>query len=64
METEEWRLRQGAMSVYYAQQNYAAENDEQFTEDVFALLPFLSYPVEDEGILLGECMGIPMIDLG
>ena len=64
VETEEWRLRQGAMAVYYAQQKYASEHDGQFTEDVFALVSYLSYPVEDEGILLGECMGIPIIDLG
>ena len=52
------------MAVYYAQQNYASEHDGQFTEDVFALVNYLSYPVEDDGVLLGECMGIPVIDLG
>ena len=51
-------------AVYYAQQKYASEHDGQFTEDVFALVNYLSYPVEDEGVLLGECMGIPIIDLG
>ena len=60
----EWTLRQGAMAVYYAQQKYALENGGQFTEDVFALVNYLSYPVEDEGVLLGECMAIPIIDLG
>ena len=64
VESAEWTLRQGAMALYYAQQKYAAENGGQFTEDVFALVNYLSYPVEDEGVLLGECMGIPVIDLG
>lgn len=61
---QEWTVRQGAMAVYYAQHNYAKENDGHFTEDVFALVDYLTYPLDDEGVLLGECMGIPIIDLG
>ena len=62
--TAEWTLRQGAMAVYYAQQKYSTENDGDFTDDVFSLVDYLTYPVDDEGVLLGECMGIPIIDLG
>ena len=62
--SQEWTIRQGAMAVYYAQHKYSAENDGDFTEDVFTLVDYLTYPVVDEGVLLGECMGIPIIDLG
>ena len=61
---QSWTLRQGAMALYYAQQNFAAENEGEFTGDVFALVDFLTYPVTDEGVLLGECMDIPIINLG
>ena len=61
--SQSWSLRQGAMALYYAQHNFAAENDGKFTEDVFALVDFLTYPVTDEGVLLGECMDIPVISL-
>jgi len=60
----EWVVRQVAMAVYYAEHNYAADHDGLFTDDVFQLVEFLTWPEPDQGVLLGECASMPVIDLG
>eukprot|EP00092_Neocalanus_flemingeri_P041565 GFUD01045267.1.p1 GENE.GFUD01045267.1~~GFUD01045267.1.p1 ORF type:complete len:399 (+),score=134.63 GFUD01045267.1:53-1249(+) len=60
----EWVVRQIAMAVYYAEHNFADDHDGIFTEDVLELVEFLTWPEPDQGILLGECAGIPRIVLG
>ena len=60
----EWEVRQVAMAVYYAQHNYATSHGGSFTDDVLELVPHLSWPDTDPGVLVGECTGIPRIVLG
>jgi len=65
VDEEEWTLRQVIMSLYYAQHNYADENQGLFTDDIFSLAEFITYPSQnlDEGILLGQCTNVPDIIL-
>jgi len=53
------------MSLYYAQHNYADKNQGLFTDDIFSLAEFITYPSQDldQGILLGQCTNVPDIIL-
>ena len=60
----EWEVRQVAMAVYYAEHNYAAAHNHIFTDNPLDLTEYLTWPEKEEGILLGKCTTIPVIDLG
>jgi len=62
---EEWTLRQVAMGLYYAEQSFShGPGGGSFTDDLVALLPFLSWPDPDPEILLGVCSSPPVVTLG
>lgn len=55
----EWTVRSVAMALYYAEHAYASANNNTYTADINALLPYTS----DPNILNGYCTHVPNISL-